>query len=73
MEDRKETPTEYRRYYGFTFHCLSTSLMSLVSLCSTSPLQSFVVWGVAFPVPNSLGCRRGETTYAIGWLKWGPN
>jgi hypothetical protein len=18
-------------------------------------------------------CRRGETTYAIGWLKWGPN
>jgi hypothetical protein len=18
-------------------------------------------------------CRRGETTYAMGWLKWGPN
>jgi hypothetical protein len=18
-------------------------------------------------------CRRGETTYAIGWLRWGPN
>jgi hypothetical protein len=18
-------------------------------------------------------CRRGETTYAMGWLRWGPN
>jgi hypothetical protein len=23
--------------------------------------------------PAPRGCRRGETTYAIGWLKWGPN
>jgi hypothetical protein len=22
---------------------------------------------------ESRGCHRGETTYAIGWLKWGPN
>jgi hypothetical protein len=21
----------------------------------------------------SMPCRRGETTYAMGWLKWGPN
>jgi hypothetical protein len=24
-------------------------------------------------VPVSGHCRRGETTYAMGWLKWGPN
>jgi hypothetical protein len=27
-------------------------------------------------LPNSFEqsvCRRGKTTYAIGWLKWGPN
>jgi hypothetical protein len=22
---------------------------------------------------EGMKCRRGETTYAIGWLKWGPN
>jgi hypothetical protein len=24
-------------------------------------------------VKKANGCRRGETTYAMGWLKWGPN
>jgi hypothetical protein len=23
--------------------------------------------------PEYGDCRRGETTYAMGWLKWGPN
>jgi hypothetical protein len=22
---------------------------------------------------SGFDCRRGETTYAMGWLKWGPN
>jgi hypothetical protein len=27
----------------------------------------------AYEEASRLRCCRGETTYAIGWLKWGPN
>jgi hypothetical protein len=38
----------------------------------SKPLINLLQKDVSFVFDDDC-CRRGETTYAMGWLKWGPN
>jgi hypothetical protein len=40
---------------------------------SNTPTRAPFTTLVDSSLANSNACRRGETTYAMGWLKWGPN
>jgi hypothetical protein len=65
------------RILGSCFYLFAFSFVKMsspeVEVCSFKQQGGESLKDAWYRINNAHHCRRGETTYAMGWLKWGPN